>query len=104
MAQLKPSQRKHREARVGCPVQALLVNLWAFPWSRYSACSVSASPTRAAAASTPTWCTPPPRAFWRHQASSMKSLSLPAPYWGAQALGGGEERLLPAHIPVLGPG
>ena len=58
-------------------VQAPLANLWAFWWSLCSISSASASPTRAAAASTPAWRIPPPRAFRRRQASSMKSLGPP---------------------------
>lgn len=57
--------------------EAPLANLWAFWWSLCSACSASASPTKAAAASTPAWCIPLPRAFRRCQASSMKCLGPP---------------------------
>lgn len=74
-----------------------MANLWAFWWSLCSACSASASPTKAAAASTPAWCIPLPRAFRRCQASSMKCLGPPIRVSaGAPRPWEEERRVLPA--------
>ena len=80
-------------------VQAPLANLWAFWWSFSSTSPASVSPTRAAAASTPAWRIPPPRAFRRRQASSVKSLGPPtrAPTGAPRPWGKRGESCLPAH-------
>ena len=87
-------------------VQAPLANFWAFWWSLSSTSSASASPTRAAAASTPAWRIPPPRAFRRRQASSMKCLGPPtrAPTGAPRPWGCAESGHLPGGAEGTGRG